>query len=129
MMTQKTNETKLLSQEKLGETWLNQSRGNSFTIRWRFIVQNNPICSKSNFSCQTELWILQISFTVNCCNVNLSIHALQNPIEDLNLSTKNITGRRYEKFLDTETLDTNYEAKEALLSLSLFLDPIVSYIV
>ena len=129
MMTQKTNETKLLSQEKLGETWLNQSRGNSFAIRWRFIVQNNPICSKSNFSCQTELWILQISFTVNCCNVNLSIHALQNPIEDLNLSTKNITGRRYEKFLDTETLDTNYEAKEALLSLSLFLDPIVSYIV
>ena len=66
---------------------------------------------------------------MNCCNVNLSIHVLQNPIEDLNLSTKNITGRRYEKFLDTETLDTNYEAKEALLSLSLFLDPIVSYIV
>ena len=61
--------------------------------------------------------------------MNLSIHALQNPIEDLNLSTKNITGRRYEKFLDTETLDTNYEAKETLLSLSLFLDPIVSYIV
>ena len=70
---------------------------------------------------------------MNCCNVNLSIHALQNPIEDLNLSTKNITGKRYEKFLGTETLDTNYEAKEALLSLSLslslFLDPIVSYIV
>ena len=120
-MTQETNETKLVSQEKPGETWPNQSWGNSFTKRWRFPIQNNPICSKSNFSYQTELWILQISFTVNCCNVNFSIHALQNPIEDLNLSTKNITGRIYEKVLGTKTLDINYEAKEAPLSLSLSL--------
>ena len=36
------NLTKQLgAKENPGETWTNQSPGNSFTIRWRFTIKNN----------------------------------------------------------------------------------------